>query len=154
MSSLSSWEHDGEVVLVSACILGHPVRYDGTSRPIPRLPLRGMKIVPVCPEVLGGLATPRPSQEMKGGDGFAVLDGKARVVNIEGVDTTDAFLRGANAVLEIARNTGAVAAILKARSPACGCFGVWINGELKRGVGVTAALLKRNGIPCLEADRT
>lgn len=103
----------------------------------------------VCPEEEGGLATPRPAAEIRGGDGSDVLDGRARVVTSAGVDVTEAYLQGARIALERAREAGADTAILKARSPSCG-RGCVYDGTFSRtptqGDGVTAALLQREGI--------
>jgi len=108
--------------------------------------------VPVCPEQLGGLATPRPPAHLEGGDGDAVLDGRARVVTDAGVDVTDQYLRGAAEALRLARTCGAPRAILKERSPSCGCALVHCNGALRPGIGVTAALLRREGIDLESLD--
>ena len=107
------------------------------------------RAVLVCPEVDGGLGTPRPPAEIVGGDGNDVLDARARVVTVDGDDVTDAYIEGARAALEAARASGAGAAILKARSPSCGSDGVY-DGTFTRtlvdGEGVTAALLRREGL--------
>ncbi len=141
-----------EPILVSACLLGIPCRYDGASQPDPEiqaLAIQG-KIIPVCPEVAGGLPTPRPPAEIVGGDGAAVLDGSGHVVTVDGNDVTEAFLRGAQAALEAALSAGAGKAILRAHSPSCGVEAIYdgtFSGRLKPGMGVTAALLTRHGIP-------
>jgi uncharacterized protein YbbK (DUF523 family) len=100
----------------------------------------------VCPEQLGGLATPRPAAHLEGGSGEDVLDGRARVVTAAGVDVTEQFVKGAEETVEIARLFGAGRAILKERSPSCGCFQVNRDGALQSGSGVTAALLRREGL--------
>ena len=106
-------------VLISECLLGAPVRYDGGAKPslaVERLARclrrRGGEgaVVPVCPEVLGGLACPRPPAERRG----------SRVVTAEGVDVTRAYADGARRSLDIARACGASLAILKSKSPSCG----------------------------------
>jgi len=122
-------------VLVSACLLGLKVRYDGTSKPHSDFLPDDAIPIPVCPEVLGGLPTPRPKSVIEGGNGADVVSGKASVVSEEGGDVTASFVRGAEAVLKVARISGAKEAYLKARSPSC-----------DEGFGVTAALLKKNGI--------
>ncbi len=131
--------------LVSACLLGLPTRYDGTSRPCPtcRAELAGRNWVPVCPEQLGGLPTPRPPADLVGGDGKAVLAGRARVVTRSGVDVTDQFLRGAEMVLTLARELQVTGAFLKGGSPSCGCG---------RILGVTAALLQSEGFMVREFE--
>lgn len=108
--------------LVSACLLGLPCRYDGGSCPVPalqRLAALGQAI-PICPEVVGGLPTPRPPAEIQGGDGGDVLDGQARVVREDGTDVSGEFVAGARAALHLARRCGVTRAVLKANSPSCG----------------------------------
>lgn len=107
------------------------------------------KIVPVCPELLAGLPIPRSPSEIRGGSGENVLDGKARVFSKEGIDLTACFLKGARNTLEIARQHKCSSAILKSRSPSCGVGQIYdgtFTSRLIPGDGVTAALLKRNGI--------
>ena len=112
-------------VLVSACLLGRACRYHGGDAKEEALESTldegGAEIVPFCPEEAGGLGTPRPPAQIHGGDGEAVLDGKARVVTEDGRDVTEAFLAGARAALEAARGEGCSTAYLKERSPSCGC---------------------------------
>lgn len=103
-------------------------------------------MVPICPEQLGGLPTPRPASAFVGGDGAAVLAGRARLVNDAGKDVTGNFVRGAHATLRIARRVGANVAILKDRSPSCGSTCVKIGGRRAPGVGVAAALLAEAGV--------
>lgn len=98
---------------------------------------------------MGGLCTPRPPAEIVGGAGEEVLSGSARVVANNGSDVTDAYLRGAKEALEACRRFGADSAILKSRSPSCGCGAVYdgtFSRTLRPGDGVTAALLKRCSI--------
>jgi uncharacterized protein YbbK (DUF523 family) len=138
-------------LLVSACLVGLRTRLDGSVRSFPAVMSLASRfcLIPVCPEQLGGLTTPRPGAELCGGAGVQVLGGTARVMTAEGVDVTDAFVRGAAEVLAIARLTGAAAAVLKARSPSCG-VGTTYDGTfahaLQQGSGVTAALLESSGI--------
>jgi uncharacterized protein YbbK (DUF523 family) len=109
----------------------------------------GARLVPVCPEVVGGLGTPRDAAEIVDGDGAAVLDGTARVMTAEGDDVTAAYRRGAAAAVDLARAVGATRAVLKARSPSCGAGAVY-DGTFSRtqraGSGVTAAALRSAGI--------
>lgn len=144
---------------VSACLLGRPCRYDGGARPhsgvrdwADRVRAAGGEVVPVCPEELGGLGTPRPAAELKGGDGHAVLHGVARVRRLaDDADVTDAFLAGAVAAAQ--RVEGAEEAVLKARSPSCGCGATHIDGKVRPGDGVFAALLRAQGLTLrTEAD--
>ena len=137
-------------ILVSACLLGKACRYDGASRPcahIIELKERHT-IIPVCPEVMGGLPTPRPASEIQ-------ADG--RLVNILGKDVTAEYHRGAEAVLALAREHGATVAILKEKSPACGKGRIYdgsFTGTLRDGNGVCAELLLQNGIRVLgETER-
>lgn len=104
---------------------------------------------PVCPEVLGGLPVPRTPAEIQNGDGADVLHGKAQVVNKRGVDVTEQFLKGAKETLKIAKAVGATEALLAEKSPSCGCgriFDGTFSGNIVEGYGVTAALLKENGV--------
>jgi uncharacterized protein YbbK (DUF523 family) len=140
-----------EPLLVSACLLGLCTRLDGRHNL--RLPVLALAerfcLVPVCPEQLGGLATPRGPAEIQDGAGAEVLRGSARVVTAEGADVTDAFLRGARAVGEVARLTGATRAVLKARSPSCGVGETYdgsFSRQLRRGSGVTAQALAESGV--------
>jgi uncharacterized protein YbbK (DUF523 family) len=106
-------------------------------------------VLPVCPEVLGGLPIPRPPAEIQGGDGDDVLEGRVRVVNTEGKDVTAEFLAGAQKALRVARRWDIKGAILKAQSPSCGVGQIYngsFSGHLVEGDGVTVALLKREGI--------
>lgn len=140
------------MILISACLCGIHCRYDGSAKPDAELIelLRSGRAVPVCPEQLGGLATPRPSAEIIGVDGAAALAGTASVMSTTGDDVTAAFIQGATQTLHIARICRAERAILKANSPSCGCGAIYdgtFSGVLKEGDGVTAALLKQNGIP-------
>ena len=112
---------------------------------------RHYRLVPVCPEVLGGLATPRAAAELIGGDGAGVLAGAgdARVVNIDGDDVTGAYRRGAEAAVMVAKAVGAERAVLKARSPSCGSSAVYDGSFSRRlvpGTGVTAAALRAAGL--------
>lgn len=141
-----------EKVLVSACLLGQPVRYDGRdarveSGILERWRAEG-RIVSICPEVAGGLPTPRPPAEIQGGDGATVLSGKARVAT-RSADVTEAFLAGAEAALRLARAHGIRVAVLKDRSPSCASRIVYdgsFAGRAIPGLGVTAARLSAEGI--------
>jgi uncharacterized protein YbbK (DUF523 family) len=140
-------------LLVSACLLGVECNHEGRGSPravIDEL-AKHYRLVPVCPEVLGGLPTPRAAAELQGGDGADVVAGAAgaRVVNIEGVDVTAAYRRGAEAAVAVAGAVGAERAVLKARSPSCGSSAVY-DGTFRRrlvaGQGVTAAALAAAGL--------
>ena len=140
-----------EPLLVSACLLGLCTRLDGghnLRRPVLAL-AEHFCLVPVCPEQLGGLSTPRRPAEIQEGAGAEVVLGAARVATPEGEDVTGAFLRGALAAGEVARLTGATKAVLKARSPSCG-VGQTYDGSFTRhlrpGSGVTAHVLAESGL--------
>lgn len=113
------------------------------------------KVQTVCPELLGGFSTPREPAEIVGGDGEDVLDGKAKVFEKSGKDVTELYIQGAIRTLEKAQAIGATMVVLKEYSPSCGSAIIY-NGEFKgkkiAGVGVTTALLKRNGIQVVSED--
>ncbi|NMB46882.1 MAG: DUF523 domain-containing protein [Firmicutes bacterium] len=137
--------------LVSACLAGARTRFDGTARPDPQIVqlVREGRAIPICPEQLGGLATPRPASEILSGDGSDVVEGRARVITSEGQDVTTAYLVGARETLRLAEDWQVAAAILKARSPSCGSFEIYdgsFQGRLRPGLGVTAVLLKQAGL--------
>lgn len=137
--------------IISACLCGINCKYNGDDNLHPYYweLLRQGEFIPVCPEQLGGLPTPRSACELAGGTGEDVIDGKAKVITRDGNDLTQSFLKGAQETLRIARQVGADVAILQRRSPSCGCSKIYdgtFTGKLVDGDGVTAALLKRNGI--------
>lgn len=136
--------HAGEVTMlyvVSACLAGVSCRFDGGHTPreqVIELVRQGLAL-PVCPEQLGGLPTPRPPCELRGG----------HVVTIDGEDVTDAFERGVVEGVRLAVMAGCTEAILKARSPSCGCGHVYdgtFSGRLVPGDGVFAKALRAAGI--------
>lgn len=135
-------------LLVSACLLGVACRYDGRSKlhPLAQELCRRHEVIPVCGEIFGGLPTPRlPSERREGG-----------VFASDGGDVTDAFCRGAEEVVRLARLTGAQAAILKERSPSCGSGAVYdgtFSGVLTEGWGITAALLRQQGLRVVGESR-
>ncbi|MDL1967781.1 MAG: DUF523 domain-containing protein [Deltaproteobacteria bacterium] len=142
------------MIAISACLLGFKCRYDGKSKKNLALMklLESEKILPICPEKLGGLTTPRAPSSLLGGDGFDVLDGKAKVINSYGDDNTKAFIEGAYAALDMIREQKIKRCFLKDKSPSCGVgcrtqFSQETN-EYKNSkylTGVTAALLIRKG---------
>lgn len=137
--------------IVSACLLGIKCRYDGESKPDDKVTelAKNETLIPVCPEQLGGLPTPRIPQEIQHGSGEEVLNGKIKVKNKEGEDVTGQFILGAEETLKIVKLLNIKEAILKARSPSCG-YGQTYDGTFTDTLinenGVTAALLKREGI--------
>ena len=129
-------------LLISACLLGVRCRYDGASKPHPLAEKLAERhtLVPVCPEQLGGLPTPRVASERQG----------ERVISAAGGDVTAQYQRGAEEALRLCRLFGCQAAVLKERSPSCGSGAVYdgtFSGTLTDGDGVTAAALKVAGIP-------
>ena len=137
--------------LVSACLLGINCNFEGKNWLQPQLleEFKKGELFPVCPEVLGGLSVPRVPAEIPDGDGLDVIEGKAYVINMQGIDVTDEFMKGAYEVLRIAEAVGAKEALLIEKSPSCGCdviFDGTFTDKFKPGDGVTAALLKKNGI--------
>ncbi len=137
------------VILISECLLGVDCRYDGRTNACPdlwqKLREHGHTIVPVCPEQLGGLSTPRPPVEWQGG----------RAMNIEGKDCTEAFLRGAEQALKVSELYGCELAILKAHSPSCGTYQIYdgtFSDTLTEGNGATAELLLQKGIKVIDED--
>jgi len=138
-------------VLISACLAGVACTHAAEAKTrgwALRLVAEGRGVT-VCPEVAGGLPVPRPEAEIAGGDGGAVLDGTARVTSVEGDDVTSNYLRGAEAAIDAARRSGAEFAVLKARSPSCGCGAIYdgtFSGRTVAADGVTAAALKRAGV--------
>ena len=145
------------MILVSSCLAGLPVRYNGTHR----IDLRIQKLIEdnkakmVCPELLGGFSTPREPAEIVGGDGEDVLNGQARVIDKSGQDVTAQYIKGAYDTLKQAQAVHAEIIILKEYSPSCGSSMIY-NGtfEGKRivGNGVTTALLIRNGLSVISEE--
>jgi uncharacterized protein YbbK (DUF523 family) len=111
-----------------------------------------MQFIPICPEQLGGLPTPRAPSNIVKGDGKGVLAGHARVINTLGEDVTEAFIKGAQESLKLARLTGAKKAILKNKSPSCGLNTPYCETDTGYGLGVTAALLLSAGIKIIEIN--
>jgi uncharacterized protein YbbK (DUF523 family) len=139
-------------VLISSCLLGIGCRYDsGHSRAEQIVRKAGeLQFIPVCPEQLGGLPTPRAPSKIVKGDGKGVLAGHARVVNSLGEDVTEAFIKGAQEALKLARIAGAKRAILRNGSPSCGLHMPYCETDSGYGIGVTAALLLSAGIEIVE----
>lgn len=136
-------------ILVSACLYGECTKYDGTNN-ILKNPFflkwknRG-ELIPVCPEVMGGLPTPRPCSEICG----------QKVVNALGEDVTAEFNKGAEEAFKIAKENNVLFAILKQGSPSCGCKKIYdgtFSGNKISGMGVTARLLTDNGIVVFDED--
>lgn len=153
-------QHEPEKVLVSACLLGNQVRYDGSFRlqgyPVLERWVAEGRAVPLCPEVAAGFVTPRAPAEIVGGasgsagaGGEAVVAGQARVLEITGGDVTDQYLLAGRIALDAARRHGCRYAVLTDGSPSCGVSFIYdgsFSGATKGGRGSTAALLAANGI--------
>lgn len=139
------------MILVSACLLGINCKYNGGNnfnQKVFDLVKEG-KAIPVCPEQLGGLKTPRIPSEVK------IIDGKRYVVNSEGKDVTEQFEKGAIEVLNIAQKLGIKKAVLKSKSPSCGVNKIYsgnFDKQLVDGNGITADLLIKNGIEVITPD--
>ncbi|KFX70704.1 purine nucleoside phosphorylase [Pseudomonas taeanensis MS-3] len=147
-----------EKILVSRCLLGHRVRYDGGAHGpfdlLERWQAEG-RVVALCPEVAGGLPTPRAPAEISGGQGVQVLDGQLAVMTVDGEDVSAAFLAGAEQALTLVERHGIRLALLKARSPSCGNrenYDGSFTGVRVAGEGVTAALLRRAGVRVFNED--
>lgn len=136
-----------ESILISACLLGEKCRYDGESKIAPKVIALSEKynLIAVCPEVLGGLKTPRVPCEIAG----------SRVLGKDKTDKTAEYMRGAKAALRLAKENNCKTAILKSKSPSCGkglIYDGTFSGKLKVGDGVTAKLLTENGIRVLTEE--
>ena len=144
----------GAKILVSACLMGHAVRYDGQAKPLVHPALdrwRGEgRLVMICPEMSAGMPVPRlPAEIAEGKVGADVLSGTARVLESQGGDVTDGFLQAAENALALARETGCGYALLIDGSPSCGSIAIYngsFSGRKHAGNGVTAALLQQAGI--------
>ena len=136
--------------IVSGCLVGIDCRFDGKNRISTDLieDFKKGELIPLCPEQLGGLPTPRPPSRIVNGNGYDVLDGTTRVVNQKGDDVTENFIKGATEVLKITKILDVEEAVLESKSPSCGCGRIYdeISGELVESCGVLTALLKRNGV--------
>lgn len=144
----------GAKILVSACLMGHAVRYDGKAKPLhhaclDRWQAEG-RLVTICPEMSAGMPVPRPPAEIaEGQSGADVLSGKARVMEVTGGDVTDGFRQAAQNALRLALETGCTHALLIDGSPSCGSRRIYdggFSGRKQDGEGVAAAILRRHGI--------
>ncbi len=136
------------MIIVSACLVGINCRYDG-SNTINDAIIKEIKeegFIPVCPEQLGGLSTPRSSASIQNGTGFDVIGSISKVIDINGRDVTREFLKGAQEALKIAKLLRVQKAILKENSPSCGVNFTSSNFKRIKGPGVFAAMLRNEGI--------
>ncbi|MDM8517424.1 DUF523 domain-containing protein [Desulfobacterales bacterium HSG16] len=152
-------------ILVSACLVGEPVRYNGLAKTtisktsdneILRTWLSKGRLVPVCPEIKGGLLVPRNPAEIIGEDGYAVIAEKGRIIDNSGEDVTLEFTAGAYRTWELAEQENVGLAIMTDGSPSCGSSYIYdgsFTGTRKNGAGVTAALLEKNGIRVFSQHR-
>lgn len=141
-------------ILIGACLAGHPVRYNGSAKPLAHQLVnkwRGEgRLVTVCPELMAGFSVPRlPAEIAAGGDGESVLSGKGRVIEETGGDVTEQFVAGARAALAVAQANDCRFALLIDGSPSCGSRTIYDGkfiGQKHSGAGVTATLLRDHGI--------
>ena len=141
-------------ILISACLAGHPVRYNGSAKPLVH-PLINQwraegRLVTACPELMAGFTVPRPAAEIaEGRNGETVLSGQGRVIEENGGDVTAQFVAGAQAALALARANDCRFALLIDGSPSCGSRSIYDGnfvGQKHSGAGVTATLLRKHGI--------
>jgi len=156
MSRGSSAKGHKKPILVSACLLGLATRYDGKPKPsqavVQYLQRENLLPIPVCPEQLAGMSTPREKTFFKSGSGLDVLAGKGHAVSESGKPMNDIFCRGARMVLHIGHLSHCRRALLKERSPSCGVHQIYL-GEVKvPGTGVTTALLIEKGFDVLSEE--
>lgn len=143
-----------EKILVSACLLGRPVRYDGSAKTMTHPTLdrwrQEGRLAAICPELTAGFSVPRPPAEISGRQsGLAALEGNAQVLEATGADVTALYVEGARAALALAREQGCRFALLIDGSPSCGSGFIYdgsFGGRKHGGAGVTAALLRDHGI--------
>lgn len=145
------------MILVSACLLGVNCKYSGGNNKNPELIslLKDKKVIPVCPEVLGGLPTPRKPAEIIHGIGLEVFQKKAKVCLKDGTDVTESFVKGAEETKKIALAHPISLAIMKERSPSCGVEKIYdgtFTGKIISGSGLTTTLLKKLGIPVISEE--
>lgn len=145
------------MILISSCLAGSMCRYNATHCLETKLHtlIKEKKAVMACPELLGGLSTPREPAEIQGGTGRDVLEGNAQVLTASGKDVTQAFIDGANKTLAYARQINATLVVLKENSPSCGSTSIYdgsFQGVKQKGEGVTAALLRKEGFAVMSEE--
>lgn len=146
-----------KVVLVSACLFGENCKYNGGNNfnSLLKQLLKDQEVLLICPEQLGGLPTPRTPAEIQEGEGKDVLAGKSWVINKNGDNITNNFIKGAKLTLAKAKIENISLAILKSNSPSCGVNKIYdgsFSAQLKKGDGVTTALLRDNNISVISDE--
>lgn len=142
---------------MSACLANRPVRYNGQGYSFEKIQkfLTSHHVYLACPEILGGLATPRASAEITGGNAFDVLKGTAQVIDIQGNDVSEAFIQGAQKTLQLAQSQHIDIVILKENSPSCGSHFIYdgsFSGQKIATVGITTALLQLHGFKVISEN--
>ena len=147
-------EQKFDMIIVSACLMGINCRYDGANRlNMVLISILSKDVfMPVCPEQLGGLQTPRLPAQIVSGTGKDVLNGRSRLLDSSGTDVTEHFIRGANEVLNIAKLMKVETAFMKEYSPSCGVNHIKRNGVNVEGMGVASSLLSAEGINIISSE--
>ena len=141
-------------VLISACLLGKNCRYNGGHSKLNELNKFDVEWIPVCPEELGGLGTPRPSAEMQE-NAETILNGKGKIITNKGKNVTSEFIQGAEKSLQLGLGAEVKIAVLKSKSPSCGIGKIYdgsFTKTLKTGNGIFAHLCHKNDITCISSD--
>ena len=140
--------------LISACLMGFNCRYNNKNCLSTYIDifLKKHYLIPVCPEQLGGLATPRDKSEIILGNGFDVISGKSEVITKKRINVTENFIRGGKEVLRFVKSYNIKIAYFKEKSPSCGVKRIYNNNILVKGVGVTTAFLLQHGIEVFGVD--
>ena len=145
------------MIVVSACLLGINCKYNGNNNENEKVInyLKDKKYIPICPEQLGGLSTPRNPAEIIDGNGYDVINSKSNIKDKKGKDVTKKFVNGANECLKIANMYGCKKAILKEGSPSCGSNFIYdgtFSGNKIEGVGTTTALFRNHKIEVISEN--
>ena len=141
-------------ILISACLLGKNCRYNGGHSQLTELEEIDVEWIPVCPEELGGLGTPRPSAEMQE-NAETILNGKGKIITNKGKNVTSEFIQGAEKSLQLGLGAEVKIAVLKSKSPSCGIGKIYdgsFTRSLKIGNGIFAHLCHENDIACISSD--
>jgi len=141
-------------ILISACLLGKNCRYNGGHSQLTELEEIDVEWIPVCPEELGGLGTPRPSAEMQE-NAETILNGKGKIITNKGKNVTSEFIQGAEKSLQLGLEAEVKIAVLKSKSPSCGIGKIYdgsFTKTLKTGEGIFAHLCHENDIECFSSD--